>query len=93
MKISKTFIKDNDTYDIDLILTIRSTNSRIHVHLDIFRNGHFIDFQPESDELDTYEEYHKLYMEKLTEVIPYEWIREMKEELLTNLKLQINSVI
>ena len=103
MKISKTFTKDNDIYTINIILTIRSEKQLPHVHIDIFhngyfRNGHFhkgdlIEFQPKADEADTYEEYHKLYMKKLKEVIPYEWIQEMKEELLFNLKLQLNRVI
>lgn len=93
MNITKTFTKDNDKYIINLTFSVKHNSQIPHIQLEILKNGNYINYHPDADNADTFAEYHKLYMEKLTEIIPLEWIKEMKYELLAVIKLQLNKIL
>lgn len=94
MQLIKEFKKGEDNYRLELELIIRSIKSNCHLRIFIFRNGQYItDLYPDGEDVETFEEFREIYMERLKNTIPYEWVEEMKNELIAQLNSQVNYLI
>lgn len=94
MRIKREY-KDENGNEYELVLEVfaKPQYQKPYVApLKVYKNGDIMTFYPDEDEYRITPEYIKTWMKNVREIIPEEWINEIKQEMIEKFKKEIEAL-
>lgn len=94
MRVKREYIDENgNEYELILEVFTKPSHKKPSVApLKVYKNGNIMTFYPDEDEYWITPEYIKTWMKNVREIIPEEWINEVKQEAIEKFKKEIETL-